>query len=344
MSETPSPIADENPEPVFHVVPEHYFPALCQVQIRSPTNSFDKAFDLAIDATFNEMPLTVEIAEPGMISSLFGRGPVRQVFRVRLRYCLLTYRLVGCEIPIGSKFLSFAQDGSVKSEHKTRLQTKQAIGAGGSVEAHGGFGLAGANLGVKAQAEVKTDRRDASQTDESSVTRPSIPVVNHVPNGWQFGDTVLGDPRHIHDGSCLKGTYSLHGSEEFAHSCRVEFGSTGIARLSFELTARAGFHVERDGSRSAERATENEEQRVREHMRSLLAGMLVEKQFTTVPSDGSVLLARHAVRVQRSPPEFGHSVPVPVHLEAVVPPPAVRGGGPRRRKAVARVKPDVLGV
>jgi len=267
--------------------PKYYFNDFVEMQVKSQTNDFSIGFELSIAVTIGEYSLTVLLSEEqkSKILRLFSAKRSESfkkdhVFRIRLLHCSLRYQLAGCDIPITTKYRYCVQAGVFRTEVQERFRTATKLRAGGSIDASTKL----TTIGGSAKFEGKAHADASTGTDDTDVTtatiRPEIAVVEHAPNGWTIGHPSLGDPFHATSEYCLSGSYFLQKVKGYDHSCRVEFRpETHTANLSFMLTVRDGFYVERVGADLLKPADEDEKLRVIEEMRAKIAGLALEKEL-----------------------------------------------------------------
>ena len=281
----------------FHHEPvQYYFKDFIELHVKSPSNDFSDSFYLDVCATVGEYHLTVEAPE-GALTRMFRPGNRRpHDFKVRLLQCKLRYQLGDCSIPPPSKYRYSVQAGALNIEVQERFK------AGTGLKARGRFktGPVGPTVGGSIEGTAS-----ASETDETATRiKPEIAVVEHHPWGWTIGHGSLGDPLQATSNYCLNGSYFIHKVKDYDHTCRVEFvRGCCFAQMTFQISARDAFYVERVESGVSKQSAGDEKARVIEEMRRRIAGLVFEKLCKSneafVVDNDELVLARISATAHR---------------------------------------------
>ena len=231
---------------------------------------------------------------------------------MRLLQCKLRYQLAGCSILGESKYRYSVQAGTLRFEVQERFKAATGLTAGGTLAAAAKLGLTAGSANIDAKTTLG-GTADINESDETATKiKPEIAIVEHCPFGWTIGHGSLGDPLQATSNHCLNGSYFLQKVQGYDHTCKVQFErSVHAAQLTFQLSVRDAFYVERIKSGLPKQSDGNERSRVIEEMRQKIAGLMVEKRFksTGAPVDDNdeLVLARIVATAHRS-----DSLPTPI--------------------------------
>jgi hypothetical protein len=126
----------------------------------------------------------------------------------------------------------------------------------------------------------------------------------------------------------LSGSYFVQQVPGYDHTCKVEFeGSRPVATITFQLSARDAFYVERVEDGLSKRSHGDEKSQAIEEMRRKISGMVVEKLLRSdgILANDELVLAHLEATARRSTP-----------TDDVVARPRVRERGSKNDKAKKR--------